>query len=264
MEASAITTLLQNRVTWSQQLKDTLAIQDEVADQNDPKLWHMFNDGSVEVEVAEFLFGLVRMLKPQLILETGTHRGISSAFMAEGCRVNGRGHVVTLEWDEYYWRAAEKLFKALSLWDCEPAKDYVTCIHADTTQWMIDMLDPITGGKHPSIDILFLDSEPDLRYREFERYYDYVKPGGLIFIHDLHPNMSYSKGIINPDHPSLGSFWPFGSFVGSIGVKELDREIQAVHFHGLPRGFSMFYKVDLDTRQDVDINWAAGRLELVD
>ena len=43
--------------------------------------FEMFNTGGVEVEVAELLYSLVSVWKPNFILETGTHLGISSAYM---------------------------------------------------------------------------------------------------------------------------------------------------------------------------------------
>lgn len=41
----------------------------------------MITSGGVEIEVGEFLAALVRMVKPNYILETGTHYGLSSSFM---------------------------------------------------------------------------------------------------------------------------------------------------------------------------------------
>ena len=40
-----------------------------------------FNYGGVETEVGEFLYGLVRMLKPRNVFETGTHHGVSSSYI---------------------------------------------------------------------------------------------------------------------------------------------------------------------------------------
>ena len=55
-----------------------LAIEPEVAHPT----YSMFNSGGVEVEVGEFLHSMVRVTKPMHILETGTHLGVSAAFMA--------------------------------------------------------------------------------------------------------------------------------------------------------------------------------------
>ena len=57
----------------------------------------MFNSGGVEVEVAELLYSLVRSIKPNRIVETGTHLGISSLYMALAARENNKGKVITYE-----------------------------------------------------------------------------------------------------------------------------------------------------------------------
>ncbi len=49
--------------------------------------YEAFNDGSVEVEIGEFLHGMVRLLKPRYILESGTYFGISSSYLAQGLRI---------------------------------------------------------------------------------------------------------------------------------------------------------------------------------
>src|SRR3990167_7989976 len=51
----------------------------------------MFNSAGTEVEISEFLYSLVRILKPKLVLETGTHKGISSTYIGQALRDNNRG-----------------------------------------------------------------------------------------------------------------------------------------------------------------------------
>lgn len=48
----------------------------------------MFNSGGTEVEVSEFLYSLVRMLKPNYVLETGTHLGVSACYIGQALEDN--------------------------------------------------------------------------------------------------------------------------------------------------------------------------------
>jgi len=51
----------------------------------------------VHPEEAAVLYGLVRSLKPQLILETGTFEGYSTAEIARALQKNGTGHLVSVD-----------------------------------------------------------------------------------------------------------------------------------------------------------------------
>lgn len=230
-----------------QQSKGLLEIREEVSQPNGP--YQMFHSdtweqdgGSVEVEVGEFLYSLVRLMKPNFVLETGTHAGISSMYMGQAIKDNEQGKVYTVEYSPVWCQRAAQLHRNAGV--------NVTIVQASSLEsaTVATMVD--------DIDILFLDTEPEIRYKEFETYFRNVKPGGIIMIHDLHPNMSYSDAGPNPDHPHLGSFWPFGDFRSTIGIKLESQEIVPIHFK-TPRGFSLYYKVDL--KEDNDWAWLTKR-----
>ena len=50
---------------------------------------------------ASFLEGIVKMLKPQTILEVGTHKGRSTKALSEGVLANGTGHIWTIDRKDY-------------------------------------------------------------------------------------------------------------------------------------------------------------------
>src|SRR5437899_6207962 len=64
-----------------------------------PERWSMYDSMTAEVEVLEFLRCLVRTLKPQTVVETGTFMGISTLWIAEGLKANGFGKIITCEYD---------------------------------------------------------------------------------------------------------------------------------------------------------------------
>jgi len=182
--------------------------------------YSMYNTGGVEVEVGEFLYGLVRMIKPEAILETGTHKGISASYMATALKENGKGKITTLEFEPQHWEIANNMFQIMGL-----------------QSWIISSLQDASTYpvKENEFDFIFLDTEPHLRFAEFLRYWPALKPGGFVGIHDLGPGMGQSGQTVN------GVFnWPFGTLPEEM-KRILKEEIQSFHFK-TPRGLYLGQK----------------------
>lgn len=56
---------------------------------------------AIELEVGEFLNALVRMTKPAIVVETGTHKGFSTLMIAQALKANGKGHLYTFDLKDY-------------------------------------------------------------------------------------------------------------------------------------------------------------------
>jgi len=80
-----------------------------------PNRWKMVDAQSAELEVLEFLRSLVKTVKPEVILETGTFIGHSAINMAEALRSNGFGRIVTIEYDPAVYAKAQENIKASGL-----------------------------------------------------------------------------------------------------------------------------------------------------
>jgi len=188
-------------------LKGGLAKQPELTNEN----YSMFNTGGPECEVGEFLYGLVRMMKPDNVLETGTHFGISASYIGCALRDNGRGILTTIEFDPQFKQRATVLFKMLEI------EDYVDRIHK--------LVEEVQLSEDYSCDIMFLDTEPHLRFGEFMGFWKYLNPGGVGIIHDLHPGMGQTgkitAGMLN---------WPFGTIPEEIEKLIRDGKLQSFHF----------------------------------
>jgi len=69
---------------------------------------------SVELEVAELLYALVRQSKPNVVVECGSGKGYASRFIAEGLKANGEdGFLFTYEQDHEYAEQAQELLRGL-------------------------------------------------------------------------------------------------------------------------------------------------------
>lgn len=202
------------------QLDPTLEIHNEGEWSNSISEYSAFNDGGVECETGEFFYSLVRLMKPENILETGTHLGIGASYMGLGLKDNDKGNITTLEFIPELRERAIVRFKALGL------DNFVTSILGDATKYVPDAL----------YDVVFLDTEPQTRFFELTRYFDHVKEGGLIFIHDLHRHMHQ---IENEEH---GFAWPYGRIPKQMTDLVNTGALRPFHF-ATPRGLTGFYKV---------------------
>lgn len=185
------------------------------------KLYDSFNDAGVECEVGELLYSFIRVLKPTRVLETGTHWGIGAAYIGLALRDNGSGRLDTYEFLPEIHAVADKRIKTMGL------ENFVKCNLADVTT--LDL-----GANQ--YQFIFLDTEPQLRFNEFIRFWDNLEDGGYLFIHDLHRHMHQ---IENKEH---GFAWPFGLVPAFINALIDSGAVRLFHFP-TPRGITGFYKV---------------------
>lgn len=206
-----------------QELDPTLVLHDEGA-WDKPATpspgYKSFNDAGVEVETGEFLYAMVRILKPENVLETGTHWGVGAAYLGQALKDNGHGFLDTIEFlPENHQRAKER-FNQLGLGN-------VIAHLSDARGFK-----PVDGTKYR---LILLDTEPQTRFEELLHFFDYLEPGGFVFIHDLHRHMHQ---IPNEEH---GFAWPFGIIPGPMRDLVKSGKLRPMHFP-TPRGLTGFYK----------------------
>jgi len=133
-----------------------------------PERWSMFDSMTAEVEVLEFLRTAVTTIKPELAVETGTFSGISTLWIAEGLKANGRGKVVTCEFDPKVYESAKTRIAASEL------EQWIELRNESSLETKI-------AG---TIDLLFSDSDLPIREQEIRRFLPQINPYGLILMHD--------------------------------------------------------------------------------
>lgn len=209
------------------QLDPTLELHNEGDWGGTELLYSAFNDGGVECEVGEFLYAMVRILKPTNVLETGTHHFVGGAYIGMGLKDNGFGKLDTLEFLPEIKAVADKRLVALGI-------EYFVDIH---------LKDARMFKTKNEYQLILLDTEPQTRFEELEKFYPKLAPGGFLFIHDLHRHMHQ---IPNDDH---GFAWPFGIIPDRMLHLVNDGRLRPFHFP-TPRGLTGFYKV-----HDEDFTW---------
>lgn len=129
-----------------------------------PQLFSMNSRVGSESEVITFLKSLTTVIKPNLILETGTYNGNGTIAFAEGVIENGFGKVISIEFDEELAQNAKRKF----------AEYPVEIVCGSSLSYTPNNL----------IDILFLDSKRSIRKEEFLRYKPFLHKHSLIIWHD--------------------------------------------------------------------------------
>src|SRR3990167_10372483 len=131
------------------------------------KGYRMFDDGGGEVEVGEFLYGLVRLIKPKLVLETGTYHGIACSYITEGLKDNGYGKLDTLEYEAIHIKTARERIGRLAL------DNFVNFVQTDSLKFESDI-------EPEQYDLMWLDTEPQIRFAELIKFYPLLKFGGFV------------------------------------------------------------------------------------
>ena len=132
-----------------------------------PGTWEAHDAWASERETGEFLFGLVRLLKPTIVLETGCHLGMTTVQLGYAVAKNKVGAVHTCDIDPIM--QAEAASRTTGL----PVQ-----IHGCTGEELI--------GMTRNVDFAFIDSSGD---RVAECLKLHLSPCGIVVLHDARRQM---------------------------------------------------------------------------
>lgn len=163
-------------------------------------LFSSFDGGSTEIEYLDFLTALVRVEKPELILETGTYRGFGTIALLRGIKANGFGKIVSLDINQHQ----------------EPNKVQhpdIEYVEADSLEWL--------AKTELKFNMAFYDSELKIRLDEYRICSDrkLLAPGTLVAFHDT----SKTRVLYNSDtkqnvpDPATRIFWSKMSDLVEVG-----------------------------------------------
>lgn len=125
--------------------------------------WGYDGSQSTEQEVLQLLYALVKVEKPEVLVETGTFAAAGTNALVTGIRDNGKGHLWTVEYEDTKFT---------------PDKD-ITFVRADSKEWATD-------GAPDFIDFCFLDcGEPEHRIQVMANIWPKINKGGLVLCHDI-------------------------------------------------------------------------------
>lgn len=131
-----------------------------------------WDDMGVEAEVAEYLYALVRLTKPELVVESGTGSGYAAYALAAGLQRNGRGELLTYEPLDSYQQIARQRLEGL------PAQVL--------PGYACDVCD-----RQP--DLLFIDSWGGERQRDLDFW---LPKQRRVVVHDAHDYELPADGVL--------------------------------------------------------------------
>lgn len=145
-----------------------------------------FRDGDAMVqEEGLFLFGLICAIKPSICVETGTHKTLSSHYIAMGLkwnyeRFNHKGHLWTT--DPYDWGQEANL-------KYSPFKEWITYQRIKGVDLEVD-------GK---IDFAFIDGfhEKEEVYAEIQHFLPKMAKNGIMVFHDCDDIPECNERMVN-------------------------------------------------------------------
>lgn len=133
---------------------------------------------------ASLLHYLVRAKRPNAVLEMGSCVGMSGSYMASALRINGRGHLWTIEGAPGVAKLAQETYRELDL------DSYVTSIVGPFK----DTLAP-TLAAHGPFDLVFVDGhhDGDATIQYFNQIKSHVAPSCAIIFDDIDWSLSMGK-----------------------------------------------------------------------
>lgn len=126
----------------------------------DPGLWVTPGSPTSELELWEFLYGLVRILKPEVVFESGCHLGYATRAMGLAVKDNEFGCVVSCDTDKGKVQQAKKKVEGLPV-----------TIYEEPALGRVELL---------FCDFLFCDSSYESRMAELAK----LKEGAVAVVHD--------------------------------------------------------------------------------
>ena len=139
------------------------------------------NGGGTEIEVLNWLYATVCLLKPKRILETGVWKGVGTLALAAACKANGFGEVHSLEIDVERCKEANKLLRKAGL------LKFATVHYSDSLTFLRDTT--------LTFDFAFFDSDCVVRTEEYKLCRQRRILKGIACFHDTSPTrtLTYSQ-----------------------------------------------------------------------
>lgn len=136
-------------------------------------------DSSTALEEKFILYSLIRALKPEVVVETGTHKGKTSVYLGQALIDNGKGHLHTC--DPWHFDQIGNFRKIPGM------NDVITYYQLPGIQLPVEEIDfAFIDGYHVPSEV-----EPEILY-----FLPKLKKGGVMVFHDTYP-----QTMVDPAYP---------------------------------------------------------------
>lgn len=126
-------------------------------------------DDSTDIDEKMILYNEIRKKKPKIVVETGTHRGLTTLYLAHACYDNGHGDVHTADPYGYNWKP-QQYFNQF-----DELNKHITYYEVRGSQIPVE-----------DIDFLFIDGyhEPEEVLEEIDALFPKLNKNATVFFHD--------------------------------------------------------------------------------
>ncbi|MCK5832013.1 MAG: class I SAM-dependent methyltransferase [Methylococcales bacterium] len=151
---------------------------------------------SVNIDVANLYYSFTKMVRPLLVVEIGCFIGFSTLHFAQALREQTFGKIISIDafdWDvdtgngeQNRQEVAEYYRKKSNM------EDIITYIKGYSGQVYSDIAKDI----EKKIDLLYIDGDHSVKgaFEDFNTYYNDVRVGGYLILHDIFPSMCGVNG----------------------------------------------------------------------
>ncbi len=142
---------------------------------------------AITLEEGDFLYALVRMLKPARVLELGTGHGVSAKFIAGALAANGYGDLLTVEPDAELRKAARAMLAG--------------SLRAEVVE------DPSEDPSAGDFELVFVDSGYQRRADDIVFWLTEAPSGPIVVVHDAgrgYDELRFGLGVLLP---SVDGMW---------------------------------------------------------
>ena len=168
------------------------------------------NPMAVEIETGQFLYGLVRAIKPINAIETGTFEGFSAISIAQALKDNKKGLLWTIDYKDY---GAKKMFKNYGV------EEWIAQIIGVSPA----ILEKIVSEN--DIDFAFLDCRHTYKavFSELEVLHKYFKIGSYIAGHDCrrYYEINMAVNAFTNKYPRIYEKIEISTFAGIFVLKKV-------------------------------------------
>lgn len=146
---------------------------------------------SVNIDVANTYYSIAKMLRPLLIVEIGCFIGFSTQHFAQAVKELGFGSIISIDAFDWEVDAGRGLQNRQEVAEYYRKKADVTDIITFVKGYSDQVYPKIKPEIAHKIDLLYIDGDHSIEgaFKDFNVYYDDVRQGGYIILHDIFPEM---------------------------------------------------------------------------
>jgi len=151
---------------------------------------------SVNVDVATSYYSLTKMLRPLLVVEIGCFIGFSTHHFAQALKELGFGEIISIDAFDWEVDAGKGMQNRQLIAEEYRKKAGLEAVITYVKGYSTEVYAQISGRIKKKIDLLYIDGDHSVGgvFADFNAYYNDVRPGGYLILHDIYPSMCGVEG----------------------------------------------------------------------